>query len=69
MMSAKRKEDGYFRVSVLAFGPRYLLISLSGNDEQVMTTNLIEENHDGERCDVRAFCSFLELIWMVKRLI
>jgi hypothetical protein len=39
------------------------------NDEQVMTTNLIEENHDGERCDVRAFCSFLELIWMVKRLI
>jgi hypothetical protein len=33
---------------------------LFGNDEQVMTTNLIEENHDGEQCDGRAFCSFLE---------
>jgi hypothetical protein len=44
--------------------PQQGQLTLFGNDEQVMSTNLIEENyegnHDGEQCDDRAFCGFLE---------
>jgi hypothetical protein len=40
--------------------PQQGQLTLFGNDEQVMTTSLIEESHDGEQCDSRAFCSFYE---------